>query len=81
MNFTGKCDDILSVEKIEIICENFVYPNSRAGMRGSLRGGQLKRLINTYLAQLHRNVQKNPVIYMDSVMRYSCTTFVLGIPS
>ena len=42
MNFTGKCDDILSVEKIEIICENFVYPNFRAGMRGSLRGGQLK---------------------------------------
>ena len=55
--------------------------NSRAGMRGSLRGGQLKWLINTYLAQLHRKVQKNPVIYMDSVMRYSCTTFVLGIPS
>ena len=42
MNFTGKCDDILFVEKIEIICENFVYPNSRAVMRGSLRGGQLK---------------------------------------
>ena len=28
MNFTGKCDDILSVEKIEIICENFVYPTT-----------------------------------------------------
>ena len=66
MNFTGKCDDILSVEKIEIICENFVYPNSMAGMRGSLRGGQLKRLINTYLAQLHRNVQKNPFIWTVS---------------